>query len=168
MIVTDQKILAVVAGVDTSSHVLEAAVEHAEQEGASLVVLHVMPQHVIDRRRQSRTTIRELKYDGFTFTHDQAVESAKNVAERAAQAAIGDRDIQYTPVGRTGDLVSAVLAVAATYDCETIFLQETYPWWRGAIGRADRRLAKWFDGTIIRVPQPFPQNLKTTRQIPES
>lgn len=168
MITTDQKILAVVAGVDTSSHVLEAAVERAEQEGASLVVLHVMPQHAYDGRRQSRATIRELKYDGFTFTYDQATESAENVAERAAQAAIGDRDIPYTAVGRVGDLVSTVLAVAAAYDCDTILLQETYPRWRRVIGRADRRLAKRFDGTIVRVPRPFPQNLKTARPLPKS
>lgn len=166
MATTEQTILAVVAGVETSSQVLAAAIERVEQEAVSLVVLHVMTHHVYDRRRDSYAAIRELKHDGFTFTHDQATESAERIAERAAQAAIGERDIPYTPVGRVGDLVSTVLAVAATHGCDTILLQKTYPLWRRVIGLADRRLAKRFDGTIVRVPRSPPENLKATRSLP--
>lgn len=164
---TSQKILAVVAGVETSSHVLAAAVERAEQEAASLVVLHVMPEDTYERRQQSYATTRNLQSEGFTFTYEQATESAESVAERAAKMALGDTNISYTAVGRVGDPISPVLAVALTHGCETIFLQETYPWWRRVIGQADRRLAKRFDGTIVRVPRPVPQNLKTTRQHPK-
>jgi nucleotide-binding universal stress UspA family protein len=161
----EQKILVVVTGVETSSHVLDAAVEHAVQAAASLVVLHVMPYHVYENSGSSRATIPDLKYDGFTFTYDQATESAESVAERAAQTAIGDRDVPYTAVGRVGDFISTVLAAAATYECDTVFLQKTYPWWQRVLGRGDRRLAKRFDGTVVRVPRPVPQNLKTTRQL---
>lgn len=164
---TEHKTLVVVAGVETSSHVMAAAIDYAETEGTSLVVLHVMPLHVYENRQRSMGEMPNLRYDGFTFDLDQAEESAESVAERAAQAAIGDRDIAYTAVGRVGDLISTVLAAAAAHRCETIVLSETEPWWRRALGQADRRLAKQFNGTVVRVPRPFPANLRTTRQLPQ-
>ncbi|MFB6295705.1 MAG: universal stress protein [Halobacteriales archaeon] len=167
MATTDQKILAVVADVETSSHVLEAAVEQVQQEAASLVVLHVMPYHVYYDRQRSYTTNRDFKSEGYTFTHDQAMESAENVAERVAQATIDNREIPYTAVGRVGDVVPTVIAVAARHGCDTILLPETEPWWRHVLGRADRRLTKRFEGTVVRVPRPVPQNLKTTRRLPK-
>lgn len=159
-------VLAVVVGVERSAHVLAAATERARRDDASLVVLHVVPYDVYERRRLSMMALRDLTDDGFTLTYDQATTNAKDVAKLAAQAAVGDSDIQYTAVGRVGDFVTTVLAVARRHDVATVFVSEIYPWWRRVGGHADRTIAKRFDGTVVRVPKSFPKNLRTTRQIP--
>ena len=111
---TDRNVLAVVSGVDTSTHVLEAAIERAEQELASLVVVYVMPRRQYEAAQRSVASSHDLAGDGFTFSHTQAMEEAKNVAERAVERAIGGRDIQFTTVGEIGKFVPTVLDVAMT------------------------------------------------------
>lgn len=161
----DQGVLAVIADVDTSGHVLAAAADRAELKDVPLVVLHVLPQRVYEDRQRSRSTIRELRNDGFTFTLEQATESARNVAERAARTFLADRDIPYTAVGEVGQHVPAVLAVAAGYGCGTVFVPATGSWVRRIVD-PNRKLAKRFEGTVVRVPAPRSENLRTVNPPP--
>lgn len=144
---------------------VSAAVAQAEREAASLVVVHVMPQHVYEDRQRSRATIPALRYDGFTFTLEQATESARTVAERAARVAIGDRDVPYIPVGLVGTGDATIFGVAAAYGCDTILLAESPPWWRRH-GRGHHTLAKLYDGAIVTVPRPPEPNRRTPRPPP--
>lgn len=161
-------ILVAVDGTDENAHVIEAAVELAEEEDESLVVLHAMPPRLYDARQRYMAADRDLSYDGFTYTASQARADAKNLAERAASEAIGDRAVDYVTVGTVGNLVPTVLATAAEHGCETVFLPEETSWWRRRGGRADRRIARRFDGTVVRVPRPLPANLETVRSLPET
>lgn len=163
---TDRNVLAVVSGVDTSTHVLEAAIERAEQELASLVVVYVMPQGQYEAAQRSVASSHDLASDGFTFSHTQAMEGAKNVAERAAETAIGGRDIQFTTVGEIGKFVPTVLDVAANYDCQSIFLPETDSWVGRVVGQADSKIASRFDGTVVSVPRFPPATMEPTPSLP--
>lgn len=166
MTTTENRILVVVPDVEAGSHVMQAAVEHAEREAASLVVLHCMPTRVYERRQQNFSAANDFASDGLTYTRNQALEHAESISAQVAQTALGDRDVPYTTVGRIGDPVSTMLAVAAANDCETILLPETVSWWGFRVGGVDRRVAKRFDGTVVRVPRPVPENLRTTRPLP--
>lgn len=103
--ITEQNILAVVRGVETSNHVLEAAIECAQQEFASLLVVYVMPLRRYEASQQSLANSQDLKHEGYTFSHTQAVEEAKSVATRAAETLIGERDIPFTALGEVGKFV---------------------------------------------------------------
>lgn len=161
-------VLVAVDGTESTAHVLEAAIGHAESGGGSLVALHAMPPRVFEARRRALTGGKDLRYDGVTYTASRARSDARDLADRAATEALGTRDLEYVPVGAVGKLVPTVLATAAQHDCGVVVLPEDRSWWRRRAGLADRRIARRFDGTVVRVPRPYPPNLETDRSLPET
>lgn len=158
-----KNLLVVVDENETTAHVLQAAVERAERERAALVVLHVMPQRVYERRETAILANSGLRRDGFSYTYTQATDAARGIADRAAWMAIGERAVPYTAVGVIGRPVPTVLAVAAAYNCDDIMIAATNMRWFGRVGRFDRTLTKQFNGTVTRVarsitelPNPVP------------
>lgn len=160
-------ILVVVDENETTAHVLPDAVERAERERASLVVLNVMPQSVYEGRQRGVRGNRVLQGDGVTYTFDQATATARGVAERAARVAIGDRAVPYTSVGVVGRPVTAVLAVAEACGCDEIVIAGTETGWFGRSGRFDRTLAKRFGGRVTRVGTPTHESPELVPPVPE-
>lgn len=165
---TMTNILVAVDGTESNAHLMEAAIERAETQGGTLVVLYAMTPRLFEARQWSLAGQADLRHDGLTYSTAQARTDARAVAERTAKEAIGDRDVPYTAVGAIGKLVPTVLAVAAENGCETVMLAEEGSWWRRRLGLADRRIARRFDGTVVRVPRPYPSNLETERALPET
>ena len=149
-------ILVAVDSTDSNGYVMERAIESARLEESTLVVAHVMSTAQFDDHLGAIGTIPELRKDGATFTVDQARERARAVATRAARAAVGDLDIAYVTVGAVGQVDATLLEIADQHDCGTIMLAEQRSWWRRRLGWGDKRLARSFEGRVIRVPRREP------------
>ena len=161
-------ILVVVDESETTTPMLQAAVERAERERAALVVVHVMPQSVYERRQTAIRGSTDLRRDGLTYTITQATETAKGVADGAVEVAIGERAIPYTTVGVVGRPIPAILAVAAEHDCDEIMIAATKQRWFGLFDRFDRTLAKRLGGTVTRVGESRPEPADPVRPVPET
>lgn len=146
-----RKTLTLVEETATANHALKIAVAKAERESAALIVLTVVPETDFDARQRS---VDGTGLRGFTYTVTQAEESATAVAERAAAAAVGDREIPYLAVGAVGRPREVVLETAAAHGCTEIVVPDLAPRWFGLFGRFDRALAWRFDGTVTRVAGP--------------
>lgn len=161
-------ILVAVDGTGTNAHVMEAAIERAEREDGSLVVVHVIPTAEYEARQRAVRSIGGLTNDGFTYGITQARDEARDIADRAAREAIGTRAVPYTAVGAVGKLVPMILASAAEHGAETVVLGDVGSWWRRLLGRSDRKMTRGFDGAIVRVPRPAAPTLELERPAPRA
>lgn len=149
-------ILVAVDGTDSNDYLMERAVERAQLEDAALVVAHVIPTARFEDRQRAIAANPDLRADGFTYTADQARAEAEAVAARAAHAAVGGLDVPCATVGAVGEPGPTLLAIADEHGCGTIVLAEERSWWRRRLARGDRKIARAFDGRVVRVPRRAP------------
>lgn len=162
-----KQILVVVEADGTTTHVIDAAVERARRERASLVVLNVLPETVYERRQDAIRENRTLQRNGYMYGITQATETARGIADRAAHEAIGEHDVPYTSVGIVGAPLTAILQVAAAHNCDEIVTADTKPRWFTRARRFDRALTRGFGGTVTRLGRPTLEPPEPVRPVPE-
>lgn len=150
------QILVAVTGTEADLPVMDAAITQAEREGAALVVVHTLPADTYDARGRTARATPALRADGYSYSLDQAVESATNVAERVAKTSIGERGIEYTAIGGPGEPLSATGSVATATNCSAVYLCDSRSWLDRLLDLSARRLRRAFDGTVVWVPTTVP------------
>lgn len=114
---TTKNTLVVVDPAEQNHHLVQKAAASALGADSNLVVLSVMPPADYEARRRAIADIRALDYE---YTHDQAVQSSRNVARRISNEALAGSDVSFEPVGMVGRVRNAVLEAAETYDCDHV------------------------------------------------
>lgn len=132
------------------AHVLESAVQRAEQEEKGLVAVNVIPGAAYRDRRNLVMDSRDLRRDGVTYTLAQAQTEAKVRMDRELRRIIGDRDVSFEAVGNVGELVPTAVKLAGQYNCPTVLVEETPSslWERLGLSRAR------YPASVIRVRRP--------------
>lgn len=114
---TSKNTLVVVDPAEQNHHLVQKAAASATGADSNLVVLSVLSPEAYEARRRAIADIRGFDY---SYTHDQAVQSSRNVALRIANEALADSDVSFEPVGKVGRFRNAVLDAAETYDCDHV------------------------------------------------
>lgn len=120
-----EHILVAVDDPSEDEHVLESAIQRAEQEGKGLIAVNVIPEAAYRERRNLVMESRDLSRDGVTYTLSQAQSDAKLRLDRELRRAIGDRDVSFEAVGDVGELVPTAVKLAEQYNCPTVVVEET-------------------------------------------
>lgn len=109
--------LLVLTDDDVDDELLEAAARYATGTDTELLVCRFVD------RQQYQSEARSEARDGKQLPTVDMIESeAKEEAAAVADDAFGDADVSYTGLGAAGELPDRILDVAATRECEHLFV----------------------------------------------
>jgi len=115
-------VVAAADGGHSSNRVVEVASDLASAYDDDLVVLHVIPEELFERRRETNEE----------YLSNHAIADAKNIVREVVSETVEDY-YEVSPAGRVGEPATEIIEVAVEYDASYIVVGSRQ---RSPVGKA--------------------------------
>lgn len=142
-----ERALVLVDGTPAAKDLAREAGELAAGVGADVLLLHVTTEDEFEKRADALADVHELNV---SYDVVQAGEGAKQFAANVGNEVLAGIDVEYSAVGRLGDVEKQVLAVADDYGCDHLFIagRKRSPTGKAIFGDRTQSLILNFEGPV--------------------